>query len=112
MKGSVVIVLFTCFLAGCQGGGMKVLSATQEEVISLAYQDSEGTRGVQGTSTTGESFAGSLQWTKGQRSSGHYSGTLVGESGRAIEVSLGCDSMRRECAGTGKDNDGKVYFVF
>ena len=91
---------------------MKVLSPNQEEVIMLAYQDSKDARDVQGTSSSGESFSGSLQWTKGQRSSGSYDGVLVGETGRSIQVSIGCNALRRECAGTGKDNDGTVYFVF
>lgn len=112
MKRFVFLVVSVCFLAGCQGTKMKVLSVTQEEIIALSYEDVENTRGVQGTSTSGESFSGNLEWTKGQRSSGSYSGVLVGENGRTIQVSLGCDALRRECAGTGKDNDGAVYFVF
>ncbi len=111
MKGYLVIVLFALLLAGCQGG-MKVMSANQEEVISLAYQDNMETRGVHGVSTSGESFSGSLRWTKGQRSSGNYRGVLVGENGRTLQVVLGCNSLKQQCAGTATDNNGSVYFVF
>ena len=111
MKGCFVVVLFALLLAGCQGS-MKVLSANQEEVISLAYQDNKNTRGVRGVSTTGESFSGNLTWTKGQRSSGNYRGVLVGENGRTLQVVVGCNSVKQKCAGTAKDSNGAVYFVF
>jgi hypothetical protein len=111
MKLYVVIVLFAWLLTGCQGS-MKVLSASQEEVISLAYKDSMETRDVRGVSTSGESFSGSLLWTKGQRNSGKYRGVLVGENGRTLQVALGCNALKRKCAGTAKDNNGSVFFVF
>lgn len=111
MKGYFVVVLLALLLAGCQGG-MKVLSENQEEVISLLYQDNLETRGIHGVSTSGESFSGSLLWTKGQRSSGSYRGTLVGENGRTLQVVLGCNSLKQQCAGTAKDSNGAVYFVF
>ena len=111
MKGYLVIVLFALLTAGCQGG-MKVLSANQEEVISLAYQDNKETRGIRGVSTSGESFSGSLIWTKGQRSSGKYRGVLVGENGRTLQVALGCNALKRKCAGTARDNSGSVFLVF
>ena len=111
MKGYVVLLLFAWLLAGCQGS-MKVLSANQEEVISLTYQDSMETRDVHGTSTSGESFSGSLLWTKGQRNSGKYRGVVVGESGRTIQVALGCNALKQQCAGTARDNNGLAFFVF
>lgn len=111
MKGSVIIVLSAWLLAGCQGS-MKVMSANQGEVISLAYQDSMETREVHGISTSGEAFSGSLLWTKGQRNSGKYRGVLVGENGRTLQVALGCNALKRKCAGTAKDNQGSVFFVF
>ena len=79
MRGYVFIVLFAWLLAGCQGG-MKAMSADQGELISLAYQDGMDTRVVHGSSTSGESFSGSLLWTKDERKSGNYCGVLVGET--------------------------------
>lgn len=111
MKGYAVIVLSAWLLAGCQGS-MKVLSVNQGEVISLAYQESTETRDVHGVSTSGESFSGSLIWTKGQRNSGKYSGVLVGVNGRTLQVALGCNALKRKCAGTAKDNNGSLFFVF
>ena len=111
MRGYVFIVLFAWLLAGCQGG-MKAMSANQEEVISLAYQDGMATRDVHGSSTSGESFSGSLLWTNDQRGSGKYRGVLVGENGRTLQVALGCNSLKRKCAGTARDNNGSVFLVF
>lgn len=111
MKGFVFIVSFAFLLAGCQGG-MKAMSANQKEVISLAYQDGVAARDVHGSSTSGESFSGSLLWTNGQRGSGKYHGVLVGENGRTLQVALGCNSLKRKCAGTARDNDGSVFLVF
>jgi hypothetical protein len=111
MKGYVVIVLSACLLAGCQGR-MKVLSANKGEIISLAYQERTNTRDIHGVSTSGEAFSGSLLWTKGQRSSGKYRGVLVGENGRTLQIALGCNTLKRQCAGTAKDNNGSVFFVF
>jgi len=111
MKGCFFIVLFACLLAGCQGK-MKALSANQEEIISLAYQDDKNTRDVRGSSTSGESFSGSLLWTKGRRGSGDYRGVLVGVNGRTLQVALGCNALKRKCAGTAKDNNGAVFLVF
>ena len=111
MRGYVFIVLFAWLLAGCQGG-MKAMSADQGEVISLAYQDGMGTRDVHGSSTSGESFSGSLLWTKDQRSTGNYRGVLVGENGRTLQVALGCNALKRKCAGTARDNNGLAFIVF
>jgi len=111
MKGYVFIVFFAFLLAGCQEG-MKAMSANQKEVISLVYQDGMAARDVHGSSTSGESFSGSLLWTNDQRGSGKYRGVLVGENGRTLQVALGCNSLKRKCAGTAKDNNGSVFYVF
>jgi len=111
MKGFVFVLSFAFLLAGCQGG-MRAMSANQKEVISLAYQEGKATRDVHGSSTSGESFSGSLHWTKDKRGSGKYRGVLVGENGRTLQVALGCNALKRKCAGTARDNSWSVFLVF
>ena len=111
MRGFVFIVLFAWLLAGCQGG-MKAMSADQGELISLAYQDDGDTRDVHGSSTSGESFSGSLLWTKDERNSGNFRGDLIGENERTLQVAIKCNSLKRKCAGTARDNNGLAFNVF
>jgi hypothetical protein len=111
MRRYVFIGLFALLLASCQGG-MKAMSADQGELISLAYQDDGDTRDVHGSSTSGESFSGSLLWTKDERNSGNYRGVLAEENGRTLQVELKCNALKRKCAGTARDNNGLAFIVF